>query len=87
MLVEDGAALGVDVEEIEGGCGDAWAFGESGFDATKEELEDRGFEGVEEEGEGGSAGKLEGEGVLLVELDGGERWCGGVGAVGFEPEL
>ena len=42
---------------------------------------------MEEKGEGGVAGKVEGEGVLLVELDGGERWCGGVGAVGFEPEL
>ncbi len=82
MLVEDGAALGVDVEDVKRVA----ASGELGFDAAEEELEDGGFEGVEEEGEGGGAGEVEGEGVLLVELDGGE-WRGGrVGCVGFAPE-
>ena len=86
MLVEDGAALGVDVEEIEGGCGGAGTFGEARLDAAEKALEDRSFEGVEEEGEGGDAGKVEGEGVLLVEVNRGEWRSGGVGAVGFEPE-
>ena len=36
-------------------------------------FEDGGFEGVEEKGEGGGAGEIEGEGVLLEEADGGER--------------
>jgi hypothetical protein len=83
VLVEDGAALGVDVEDVEGVA----ASGELGFDAAEKELEDGGFEGVEEEGEGGGAGQVEGEGVLLVELDGGEGLGGGVSCVGFAPEV
>jgi len=50
MLVEDFAALGVDVEEVEGGWGSAGFRCEAGFDAAEKELEDGGFEGVEEEG-------------------------------------
>ncbi len=85
MAVEDGAALGVDVEEIEGGSGATGSFGELGFDAAEEELEHWRFEGVEEEGEGGGAGEVEGEGVLLEEADGGDGCGGGVGGVGFAP--
>ena len=40
---------------------------------------------MEEEGEGGGAGEVEGEDVLLVEADGGEWWGGSVGCVGGEP--
>ncbi len=40
---------------------------------------------MEEEGEGGGAGEVEGEGVLLEEVDGGEPRGGGVGGVGGEP--
>ena len=69
MAVLDGAALGVDVEEIEGWGGGAAVWGELGFDAAEEELEDGGFEGMEEEGERGGAGEVEGEGVLLEEAD------------------
>ncbi len=81
VLIEDGAALGVDVEEVEGGWRGAGAFCETGFDAAKEEFEDGGFEGVEEEGECGGAGEVEGEGVLLVEADRGDGAGGGVGGV------
>jgi len=56
VLVEDFAALGVDVEEVEGGWGSAGFRCEAGFDAAEKELEDGGFEGVEEEGEGGGSG-------------------------------
>ena len=40
---------------------------------------------MEEEGEGGGAGKIEGERILLVEADGSEGRGGGVGGVGGEP--
>ena len=63
----------------------AGAFGELGFDAAEKLLEDGGFEGVEEEDQSGRAGKVEGEGVLLEELDGGEAGGGGVGGVGCVP--
>ena len=79
VLVEDLATLGVDVEEVEWGRGSAGFFCEAGFDAAEEELEDGSFEGMEEKGEGGGAGEIEGEGVLLVEADGGEG-RGGVSA-------
>src|SRR4030081_2044332 len=82
VLVENFAALGVDVEEVEGRWGSARLFCEAGFDAAEKELEDGGCEGVEEEGEGGGGGEVEGEDVLLVEADGGEWWGGGVGCVG-----
>jgi len=85
MLVENFAALGVDVEEVEGRWRGAGAFCQSGFDATEKQLEDRGFEGVEEEGEGGGAGEVEGEDVLLVEADGSKPRGGGVGCVGGDP--
>ena len=45
-------------------------------------FEDGGFEGVEEEGEGGGAGEVVVEGVLFEEVDGGERRGGRVGGVG-----
>ena len=54
VAVENGAALGVDVEDVEG----AGAFGEVGFDAAEEGAEDGGLEGVEEEGQGGGAGEV-----------------------------
>ena len=41
---------------------------------------------MEEEGEGGGAGEIEGEGVLLVEADGGEGRGGRVGCVSGEPD-
>ena len=85
VAVEDGATLGVDVEEVERWGGSASVWGELGFDAAEEELEDGGFEGMEEEGEGGGSGKVEGEGVLLEEADGGEGLSGGVGGVGGAP--
>ena len=85
VLVEDFAALGVDVEEVEGGWGTAGFRCEAGFDAAEKELENGGFEGVEEEGEGGGAGEVEGEDVLLVEADGSEPRGGGIGAVSGEP--
>jgi hypothetical protein len=85
VLVENFAALGVDVEEVEGRWGSAGFFCEAGFDAAEKQLEYWSFEGVEEEGEGGGAGDVEGEGVLLVEADGSERRCGGVGRVRAEP--
>ena len=40
---------------------------------------------MEEEGEDGGGGEVEGEGVLFEEADGGEAGGGGVGAVGGEP--
>ena len=78
VFVEDGAPLGVDVKDVESG----WVFGvggvlgELGFEAAKECAEDRAFEGVEEEGEDGSGGQGEGDGVLLEELgwQGVGRW-------------
>src|SRR4030081_3620973 len=82
VLVENFAALGVDVEEVEGGWGSARLFCEAGFDAAEKQLENGSFEGVEEEGEGGGAGEVEGEDVLLVGAGGGEWWGGGVGCVG-----
>ncbi len=85
VAVEDIAALGVDVEEVEGGRFVFGEFGELGFDAAEQSFEDGGFEGVEEEGYGGGGGEVEGEGVLLEELGGGEAWGGGVGGVGGEP--
>jgi len=87
VAVEDGAALGVDVEEIEGWSGVAAARGELGFDAAEEKLEDGGFEGVKEEGEGGGSGEVEGEGILFEEADGSEWMRGGVGGVGGAPVL
>jgi hypothetical protein len=91
VLVEDGATLGVDVEEVERWCGNRVGFaaarGELGFDATEEELENGGFEGMEEEGQGWSAGEVEGEGVLFEETDGGECRRGDVGGVGGAPVL
>jgi hypothetical protein len=85
VLVEDFAALGVDVEEVEGGWRSARFLCEAGFDAAEKELQNGGFEGVEEEGEGGGAGEVEGEDVLLVEPDGSKPRRGGVGFVGGEP--
>jgi hypothetical protein len=85
VLVEDFSALGVDVEEVEGRWGCSRLFCEAGFDAAEKKLENRGFEGVEEEGEGGGAGEVEGEDVLLVEADGSEMLGGSVGCVGGEP--
>ncbi len=79
VAVEDGAALGVDVEDVEGGIR---LRGELGFDAAEQGAEDGGFEGVEEEGYGGRGGKVEGEGVLVEEADGSEGRGGGVGVVG-----
>ena len=63
------------------------ALGEVGFDAAEKQFEDGSFEGVEEEGEGGGAGEVEGEGVLFEEADGGEWRGGGVGRVGGEPVI
>ena len=85
VLVENFAALGVDVEEVEGGWGCAGLFCEAGFDVTEKKLENGGFEGVEEEGEGWGAGEVEGEGVLFEEADRGQERGGGVGGVGSEP--
>jgi hypothetical protein len=85
VLVENLAALGVDVEEVERGWGRACFFREAGFDAAEKQFEDRGFKGVEEEGEGGGAGEVEGEDVLLVEAYGGKGRGGGVGCVSGEP--
>ena len=81
VAVEDGATLGVDVEDVEF----AGAGGELRFDSAEEEFEDGGFEGVEEEGYAGGTGEVVGEGVLLEEVGGGEGWSGGIGGVGFEP--
>jgi hypothetical protein len=86
-LIQDFVALGVDVEEVEGRLGSAGLFREAGFDAAEKQLENRGLEGVEEEGEGGGAGEVEGEDVLLVEADGSEAWGGGVGGVSGEPVI
>jgi hypothetical protein len=83
MVVEYLAALGVDVEEVEG----SGAAGVLGFDAAKEMLEDWGFEGVVEEGEGGSVGEIEGQRVLLMEKDGGDCWSGVVRGVVSLPDL
>ncbi len=82
VTVEDVAALGVDVEEVEGGRFVFGEFGELCFDAAEERFQDGSFEGVEEEGYGGGGGEVEGEGVLLVEVGGGEAWRSGVGGVG-----
>jgi hypothetical protein len=87
VAVEDRAALGVDVEEIEGWCGGAAVWCELGFNAAEEELEDGCLERMEEEREGRGAGEVEGEGVLLEEADGGECWGGSVGGVGGKPML
>ena len=54
--VENVATLCVHVEEIEGRCRSAGLFRETGFYTAEELFEDRSFEGVEEKGEGGSAG-------------------------------
>jgi hypothetical protein len=83
VLVEDVAALGVDVDEVEG----SGAAGELSFDTAEEVLEDGCFEGVVEEGESGCVGKIEGESVLLMEDDGSDWWGGGVGGVGGLPDL
>ena len=85
VLIEDFAALGVDVKEIEGRGGNPNFFGEAGFDVTEKEFEDGGFEGVKEKRDGRGAGQVEGEGVLLEEADGGEGRSGVVGSVGCEP--
>ncbi len=87
VIVEDVSALGVDVEEVESCLRGAAALGESGFNALEKGFEDRSFEGVEEEGEGRGAGKVEVEGVLLIEADGGDGVGGGVRGVGGEPEV
>jgi len=50
VMVEDIAALGVDVEEVESGQGRAGLFCEAGFDPAEEKLQDWGFEGMEEKG-------------------------------------
>jgi hypothetical protein len=52
VVVERGAVLGVDIEEIQ----DAGAVGEGGLDAAEKRLEDGILEGVEEEDEGGGEG-------------------------------
>ena len=83
MIVEEVAALGVDVEDVEGRGGGV--LGELGFDAVEEGFEDGRLEGVEEEEEGGGGGEVEVEGVLLEEVDGGEAWGGGVGGVEGAP--
>ena len=85
VAVEDVAALGVDVEEVEGWLLVFGEFGELGFDAAQQSFEDGGFEGVEEEGYAGGGGEVVGEGVLLEEVGGGEGWGGGVGGVGGQP--
>ena len=85
VAVEDGATLGVDIEEVKGGSGGTGSFGELGFDAAEEELQHRRFEGVEEKGEGGRAGEVEGEGVLFEEADGCDGYGCGVGGVGCAP--
>jgi hypothetical protein len=87
VLVEYGAALRVDVEDVEGDSRGAGPFGKTGFDAAKEQLQDGGFEGMEEKGESGGAAEVEGESVLLVELDGRELRGSGVGGMGFDPEI
>ena len=73
IQVEDPATLGVDVEEIERRRWGAGFFCEASFDAAEKELEDGGFEGVEEKGQSGGAWDVEAEGVLFVEADGGGR--------------
>ncbi len=87
MQIEDVTALGVDVEEIEGGWGGAGSPGKAGFDAAEEQLEGGSFKGVEEEGESRGAGEIKGEGVLLIETGRGEGRCGDVGGVGGEPVI
>ncbi len=52
VAVEDGSALGVDIEDVE--C--AGAIAELGFNAAEEGFEDWGLEGVEEEDHCGGAG-------------------------------
>ena len=81
VAIEDSAALGVDVEEVER----VGVPGELSFDSAEEGFEDGCLEGVEEEDEGGGAGEVELEGVLLVEADGGDGGGGGVGGVGLDP--
>lgn len=83
--VEDGAALGVDVEKVEGCGGRAWTLCEACFDTAEKQLEDGGFKGVKEEGQSGGAGEVEGEGVLFVQANGRDRRGGGVGGVSGEP--
>ena len=83
VAIEDGAALGIDVEDVEG----AGAVAELSFDATEERFEDGCLEGVEEEGEGGSAGKVVVECVLLEEARGGDFGGRGIGGVGGLPDV
>ena len=83
MVVEDGAALGVDIEDVER----AGAVAELGLDAAEEGFEDGGLEGVEEEGQGGGAGQVVVEGVLLEEARRGDFGGGGVVGVGGFPEV
>ena len=73
ILIENIPALGVDVKEIECRRWGAGFFCEAGFDAAEKELEDGGFEGVEEKGKSGGAWDVEAERVLFVEADGGGR--------------
>jgi len=61
MTVEYAAALGIDIEDVDG----AGSLRKLGFNATEKLLENGRFERVEEEEEGGGAGEVEGEGVLL----------------------
>jgi len=68
VAVEEGAVLGVCVEEVKG----FGMCGLGGLDVAEEAAEDGEFEGVEEEGEGGLGGEGMGGGVGVVECEGGE---------------
>ena len=74
VMVEEGAVLGVGVEEVEGvGTG-----GKGGFDVAEVATEDGELEGMEEEGDGGCVRERVGGGVGVVEGEGSERVGGGV---------
>ncbi len=68
VVVEVGVVFGVDVEEVEG----LWIVGDGLFYVAEEAAQDRKFEGVEEEGEGGLGGEGMGGGVGVMEDEGRE---------------
>lgn len=83
VLVEEGAALSVDVEDIER----AGTFSELGFDAAKKLLQDGGLEWVKEKDKRWGGGKVEGESVLLKQANRSKARGGAVGGVGLVPAV
>jgi hypothetical protein len=88
MAVEQGAVLGVGVEEVEGmEVAGAGAGGLGGFHVAEVAAEDGQLEGMEEEGDDGSVGERMGGGVGVGEGERSEGVGGGVLAPEFNVGL